>query len=356
MDFSWYSVPQWICAAIEIDVGLICACAPALRPLMTRIYDWIHPKLVARTMPFRPDQTTRGKSVATQQNKSKLHNATERYGVMYASHGSTVVYHTVDWDDERAFEDNEHGYGNTVSVTASGHHNVRRKGGGLLKGWHKARQENADAVDAQQELEEMSTLKIVARRSLDIRESWHESELMDKSHHFWSSTEVQDGPVNIDEELELSNLQLGDYGNLVRGCSAESQRPINSSERKMSTTPSKSSESADLHSTTTNAKEHDHLPLVSSSRTTVDAEPTPPQSVLLRRDDSNGWPSLHTKPSQDDNVIHQRRPSSRNSWWEHGSGLPTSHQEDRTMWSHAFEKVFEGDTARDSRLSQHELC
>ena len=207
---------------------------------------------------------------------------------MYASHGSTVVYHTVDWDDEGAFEDNEHGYGNTVSVTASGHHNVRRKGGNLLKGWHKARQENAEAVDTQQGLEEMSTLKIVARRSLDIRESWHESELMDKTHHFWSSTEAQDGPINIDEELELSNLQLGDCGNLVRRCSAESQRPINSSERKMSTAPSKSIESADLQSTTTNAKEHDHLQLGLSSCTTVDAEPTTPQPVLLRRNESNG--------------------------------------------------------------------
>lgn len=350
MDFSWYSVPQWICAAIEIDVALICASAPALRPLVTRIYDCINPKLVARTMPFKLDQTTRRKSLTTQQKKSKLNNATERYGVMYTSHASTVLYHTVDWDDEGTFEDNQHGYGNTVSVTALGHHNAPRKGGNLLKGWHKAKQENVEALEMQQELEQVSTLKIVARRSLDIRESWHESELLDKTHQFWSSKEIHDGPTNIDWELERSNVQLGDCGNLVRRFSAESKRPSNSSERKMSTAPSKSIESTDAQSTKINTKEHDRLRLVSSSCTTVDAEPTPPQPALLRRDESNGLPSPHPKPSQDDNMTPHLRKSLRHSRLECNSGLPASPQEDRTMWSHAFEKVFEGDTSRDSWL------
>ena len=243
---------------------------------------------------------------------------------MYASHASTVLCHTVDWDDEGAFEDNENSYGNTVSVTASGHHGVRKKGGNLLKGWHKTRQENVEMVEMQQGLEQASTLKIVARRSLDIRESWHESELVDKTHHFWSPREVQDGPINIDQELERSNIQLGDYGNLAERCSVESQRPV---ERKMSTAPSKSIESTDTQSTKTNTKEHDHLQLLSSSPTTADAEPIPLRPVLLRRDESNRLPSSHTKSLQDDNMIH------------------------RTMWSHAFEKVFEGETPRDSWLS-----
>ncbi|SMY24383.1 unnamed protein product [Zymoseptoria tritici ST99CH_1A5] len=33
-DTTWYSYPLWIAAAIEIDVAVICACAPALKPLI----------------------------------------------------------------------------------------------------------------------------------------------------------------------------------------------------------------------------------------------------------------------------------------------------------------------------------
>ncbi|KXS99627.1 hypothetical protein AC578_9934 [Pseudocercospora eumusae] len=33
-DTTWYSYPLWICAAIEIDIAVICACAPALKPLL----------------------------------------------------------------------------------------------------------------------------------------------------------------------------------------------------------------------------------------------------------------------------------------------------------------------------------
>lgn len=345
MDVSWYSVPQWICAAIEIDVGLICACAPALRPLVTRIYDWLHPKLAARAKAFRPNRTTRGKNLTAEQNKSKLKNATERYGIMHTSHASTVLYHTVDWDDEGIFEDDKHGYGHTVSVTASGHHRVQRKGVNLLKGRRKAGQENVEVVEMQQGLENLSTLKIVTRQSLDIRESWHESMLADKTCHSWPSKEVRDEPIDIDQDLEHSNIQLSDYGMLGRKSSAESQSPSDSSERKASTAPSKS---VDAQSTRTNSREHDRLQLVSSSRTTVDAEPMLPPPALLRRDQSNELPSSNPNPSQDHSrILHLRQPL-QDSWWEYSSRLPVSPQEDRTMWSHAFEKVFAGSNPRDS--------
>ncbi|KAK3201109.1 hypothetical protein GRF29_213g1069218, partial [Pseudopithomyces chartarum] len=35
-DLTWYSYPLWIAAAIEIDVGVICASAPVLRPLLSK--------------------------------------------------------------------------------------------------------------------------------------------------------------------------------------------------------------------------------------------------------------------------------------------------------------------------------
>ncbi|KAJ9657700.1 hypothetical protein H2201_008106 [Coniosporium apollinis] len=35
-DEMWYAFPLWIAAAVEIDLAMICACAPALRPLVSR--------------------------------------------------------------------------------------------------------------------------------------------------------------------------------------------------------------------------------------------------------------------------------------------------------------------------------
>ncbi|KAL5411384.1 hypothetical protein PMIN03_004883 [Paraphaeosphaeria minitans] len=37
-DNTWYSYPLWIAAAIEIDLGVICASAPVLRPLLTKLH------------------------------------------------------------------------------------------------------------------------------------------------------------------------------------------------------------------------------------------------------------------------------------------------------------------------------
>ncbi|KAF2022287.1 hypothetical protein BU24DRAFT_439026 [Aaosphaeria arxii CBS 175.79] len=36
-DITWYSYPLWIAAAVEIDLGVICASAPVLRPLLSKL-------------------------------------------------------------------------------------------------------------------------------------------------------------------------------------------------------------------------------------------------------------------------------------------------------------------------------
>lgn len=35
-DETWYAYPLWIAAAVEIDLGVICACAPALKAILQR--------------------------------------------------------------------------------------------------------------------------------------------------------------------------------------------------------------------------------------------------------------------------------------------------------------------------------
>jgi hypothetical protein len=36
-DETWFAYPLWICAAVEIDLAVICACAPTIRPLLIKL-------------------------------------------------------------------------------------------------------------------------------------------------------------------------------------------------------------------------------------------------------------------------------------------------------------------------------
>lgn len=323
-DIPWYGVPQWICAAVEIDVALICACAPALRPLLSRIYDRFSSKVPHKAKAFRADRTTRGKSLTTAQGISKLRtNASEKYRVMYTSHASTVMYQTIDFDDE-GFEDDEKGYGHTVSITAPGHHRTRRKRIRKPKGKPEAGVEK-EAVEAPAELKQLPCFEILARRSLDIRESWHASVLEGRTSHFWSSGQTPDGSKDLEKDIESSKLRF-----------SEGSRE-DSSDRRPSSTSTKRTGNDRVQSTTVNSRdETDRKQLVSSCHTAVDAEPMPPAPVVLRG---------NTPKRQ--NVLH-RRETSHGSWWEYDFGPPTTPQEDRTMWSHAFEKVFANANHRNS--------
>ncbi|KAG9849687.1 hypothetical protein KCU98_g4782, partial [Aureobasidium melanogenum] len=51
-DVTWGALPLWICADVEIYVGLLCACVPSLRPLWTKITSWLSVKK-ARFIPSK---------------------------------------------------------------------------------------------------------------------------------------------------------------------------------------------------------------------------------------------------------------------------------------------------------------
>ncbi|CAI6336000.1 unnamed protein product [Periconia digitata] len=79
-DQTWYAYPLWIAAAVEIDLGVICASAPMLRPLLSRL-----PPVVSSLLSSRFKKSsgggTYGTSLADNLESANQDNNT-------ASHGS----------------------------------------------------------------------------------------------------------------------------------------------------------------------------------------------------------------------------------------------------------------------------
>lgn len=63
-DETWYAYPLWIAAAVEIDVGVICACAPALKSLLQRPIRDLSSKISSKLSSFRSPNNTQTESAA----------------------------------------------------------------------------------------------------------------------------------------------------------------------------------------------------------------------------------------------------------------------------------------------------
>ena len=275
-DLSWWSVQHWICGVTEVHLALIGACAPAMHPLLSRIHASLVSRPVIRRLmkalrmqdaPFDDGKIVCGRSMPTSAVKARLRtNASEKYRVVYASHESTVMYQTVDFDDE-GFLDDDSGFGHSVSVTTPGRlqpapKKCRRRILRLKCG-------EAPPPPAKELDDVTTTLDIVQRRSLDIRSSWHAS--------------IAEPPPSF---LWRARAALKD----VESC---------------------------------------------SGATSLSAE-TPP-----------GEPPVLPEPARLRDGRGRRASAAESySWWEYDF-LPLS-PDDRSMWSHAFERVFAEDSPRSS--------
>ena len=62
-DETWYAYPLWIAAAVEIDLGVICACAPALKSLLQKPLKEISERISEKLGSLRsPSHTQNGSS------------------------------------------------------------------------------------------------------------------------------------------------------------------------------------------------------------------------------------------------------------------------------------------------------
>ncbi|KAF2656699.1 hypothetical protein K491DRAFT_691741 [Lophiostoma macrostomum CBS 122681] len=82
-DLTWYSFPLWIAAAVEIDLGVICASAPVLRPLLSKL-SFSLSAIRSQTLNSGPSSALRKPHSASE---STVHATTQRwsYHKTYAS-------------------------------------------------------------------------------------------------------------------------------------------------------------------------------------------------------------------------------------------------------------------------------
>lgn len=90
-DETWFAYPLWICAAVEIDLAVLCACAPTLRPL-----------LISITKPIIS-------SISSMYDKGVSSYASKTHGVLSSNatgpsntlEGNTAINSTADYELEK---------------------------------------------------------------------------------------------------------------------------------------------------------------------------------------------------------------------------------------------------------------
>ncbi|KAF2665814.1 hypothetical protein BT63DRAFT_417339 [Microthyrium microscopicum] len=157
-DITWQAYPHWICSEIEINLALVCACAPALRPVLGRLFS---------ARPIKPKDTS-----TTLVNSIPTITLRPKEGATY-SVGASLV-----WFDLEGIADDGLGY--TVSITANGKHLASRHRSTrsiIRKSFQKdpstlLNTYSASDIHSQNSMELESTAGIVERLSLEITETF----------------------------------------------------------------------------------------------------------------------------------------------------------------------------------------
>ena len=63
-DETWYAYPLWIAAAVEIDLGVVCACAPALKSLLQRPIREMASRISSKLSSLRSPSGTQNRSAS----------------------------------------------------------------------------------------------------------------------------------------------------------------------------------------------------------------------------------------------------------------------------------------------------
>ncbi|KIW02937.1 uncharacterized protein PV09_05983 [Verruconis gallopava] len=171
-DLTWYASPHWICSEVEICTAMICACAPALRSFVGRVF-W-------REEP----------GIQTQSNSSRFRKNRSSAGSHDSKHATHVEEGWVpptryQYDLEGIGLD---GFGYTVTISGPQH---RKKGiASCFQGTPVASNDRIDQPPRRY----LSKLGRKSRRSMqELREDSDTTELQDKSSMNNGTREVRGG-------------------------------------------------------------------------------------------------------------------------------------------------------------------
>ncbi|KAF1933936.1 uncharacterized protein M421DRAFT_414984 [Didymella exigua CBS 183.55] len=170
-DNTWYAYPLWIAAAVEIDLGVICASAPVLRPLLSKI-----PFSLSGT--FSGGISLKKKSVGagSGSKRSKLSTtaaetppinpSTTNLSSKRRSEAICAVpdldadqgrsYELKNWDEERTIsspepQDQTHRSASRDAMLRTESNEESSKGGGLTKMWQKMKSRWPDSEEGSNE-------------------------------------------------------------------------------------------------------------------------------------------------------------------------------------------------------------
>ncbi|KAF2395935.1 hypothetical protein EJ06DRAFT_560395 [Trichodelitschia bisporula] len=166
-DLTWWSGPHWICSEVEICLAMICASAPALRPVLGRLLHW------------DKNPSNSYYSTTSSLDRKLPANAARAERMM-----------KIKFDIEGIGLD---GYGYTVTVTAEKRRRRTLSGGGGAEEWNKGRGGGNGDGDGRLDAVTRPARTLLARlgrrpavptekgieirtlHSVDIRESYHPS-------------------------------------------------------------------------------------------------------------------------------------------------------------------------------------
>ncbi|KAF1365915.1 hypothetical protein EJ07DRAFT_53053, partial [Lizonia empirigonia] len=143
-DNTWYAYPLWIAAAVEIDLGVICASAPVLKPLLSKI-----PFSLSGTFSYGislKKKTTTGSGSRSNPSGSNLSSKRKSEGIRAAPDldgDQGRSYELKNWDEERAvttpepIDQTQRSRSQDAILREESAAETSRAGGGFQKMWQK---------------------------------------------------------------------------------------------------------------------------------------------------------------------------------------------------------------------------
>jgi hypothetical protein len=190
-DLTWWSGPHWICSEVEICVAMvrniifppfsylygdsnnsvqICACAPALRPMIGRLFSSQRP--IVSELTRNPFSKEREPTISSDSTISP-----------FGTRAETMCYHTFDLEGIAVDS-----YGYVVTITAENGERQRTKS---RKYWSFSRKDIEKSMRSASRsafrqrgasMNEKPVIEIVTTRSLEMRESFYEDRDNRMSH------------------------------------------------------------------------------------------------------------------------------------------------------------------------------